>query len=76
MDNVHPEWGSVILRLMSEATSTLANNTQNGIAIVTMHVAVDGRGKPMLWVVPAGKRIEPSKDATETLINILTNNYQ
>ena len=73
MDIVHPEWGSVILRLMSEATDTLANNTSDGIAIVTMHVAVDGSGKPMLWVVPAGKRIEPSKDAKTTLINILTN---
>ncbi len=73
MDTIHPEWGSVVLRLMSEATSTLANNTSDGIAIVTMHVAVDGSGKPMLWVVPDGKRIEPSKDAKATLINILSN---
>ena len=72
MDTIHPEWGSVILRLMSEATSTLANNTSDGVAIVTMHVVIDGRGKPVVWVVPAGKRIEPSKDAKATIIDILS----
>jgi len=72
MDNkVHPEWGSVILRLMSEAADTLVNNKTDGIAVVTMHVAVDGSGRPLLWVVPKGKRVEPSKDAMTALIDVL-----
>lgn len=76
--DIHPEWESVVLRLMSEAKDVLSNNSSDGIAIVTMHIAVDGKGKPLLWVVPKGKspvsvvRIEPSKDARETLIGILS----
>jgi len=78
MNTIPPEWESVILRLMSEARSTLANNTSDGIAVITMHIAVDGKGNPLLWVVPDGDsvvsvaRIEPSKDAKDTLINILS----
>ncbi len=69
---IRPEWASVLMRILSEAEETLSNNTSDGIAIVTMHVAVDGRGAPLVWVVPTGKRIEPSKDAKSTLIKILS----
>jgi hypothetical protein len=57
---------------MSEAKSTLINNSSDGIAIVTLHVAVDGAGKPLFWVVVDGKRVEPSKDAKTALISILS----
>ena len=70
--DIRPEWASVLMRIVSEAENTLANNMSDGIAIVTMHVAVDGRGVPLVWVVPDGKRIEPSRDAKSTLIKILS----
>jgi hypothetical protein len=72
MNEIRPEWASVLKRILSEAESTLANNVSDGIAIVTIHVAVDGRGAPLVWVVPEGKRIEPSKYAKSMLIEILS----
>jgi len=71
-EDIRPEWASVIMRILAESNKTLSNNVSDGIAIITMHVAVDGRGAPLVWVVPQGKRIEPSRDAKATLISILS----
>jgi hypothetical protein len=66
------EWNGVTLRMISEAKETLQNNSSDGIAIITAHIAVDSNGKPLLWVVPNGKRVEPSRDAKEILIHLLS----
>jgi len=57
------KWEQFALRLKNEATSVLANNKQSGVAIITAHVVMDANGEPLVWLVPAAKRIEPSKDA-------------
>jgi hypothetical protein len=72
MNDIRPEWASVLRRILHESERTLANNVSDGIAIVTIHVAIDGQGAPLVWVVPEGKRIEPSRDAKSTLIKILS----
>jgi|32_taG_2_1085360.scaffolds.fasta_scaffold00143_82 hypothetical protein len=72
MNNVPPEWGSVVLRLMSEVQETLINNKSDGIAIITAHIVVDSENTPLFWVVQEGKRVEPTKDAKENLIAVLT----
>lgn len=71
MSNVPPEWGSVVLRLMSEVQNTLSNNKSDGIAIVSIHIVADSDNRPLFWVVPDGKRVEPSKNAKETLMRVL-----
>ena len=70
--NIPPEWASVVLRLMSEAQETLSNNKSDGIAILSIHIVVDSSNRPLFWVVPDGKRVEPSKNAKETLIAALS----
>lgn len=77
------QWKNLMLRLKREAEKTLAahvrqeagkvlsNNKQRGIAIITMHVLMQADGTPILWVVPEGKRVEPSKDAAEILRGIV-----
>jgi hypothetical protein len=66
------EWNGGTLMMISEAKETLQNNSSDGIAIITAHIAVDSNGKPLLWVVPNGKRVEPSRDAKEILIHLLS----
>ena len=70
--NIPPEWASVVLRLMSESRETLSNNKSDGIAILSIHIVVDSDSRPLFWVVPDGKRVEPSKNAKETLIAALS----
>jgi hypothetical protein len=70
--DIPPEWASVVLRLMSESRETLSNNKSDGIAILSIHIVVDSDNRPLFWVVPDGKRVEPSKNAKETLIAALT----
>lgn len=64
-------WASLQARLVSEAQTVLRNNQTDGVAIITAHILVDGNGTPILWVIPDGKRIEPSKDARD-LVTMLT----
>lgn len=54
----------------------LKNNKSNGLAIVTSHMLVNSEGTPIAWVVPSGKRIEPTKETgniIEALLEVLTN---
>ena len=60
-------WENLQLRLKDEASTVLSNNKQRGIAIVTMHVLMDASGNILLWVVPPGKRVEPSGGAISVL---------
>jgi hypothetical protein len=57
---------------MSEIQDTLSNNKSDGIAIITVHIVADSGNKPLFWVVPEGKRVEPTKDARESLIAALS----
>jgi hypothetical protein len=66
MDN-EQRWKHLMLRLAQEARDVLSNNKQRGIAIITMHVVMDANGSPLVWVVPKGKRVEPSKDAADII---------
>ena len=67
---MNEQWESVTLRMKLEAKKTLQNNT-DGLAIVTAHMVVDASGNPIVWVVPGGKRVEPSKNAKQILMNLL-----
>ena len=66
------EWTAFVARLDSEARSVLKNN-RHGLCVVTAHIAIDADGKPLVWVVPGGVRIEPSSDAKKILLPLLTN---
>lgn len=63
-------WDSLISRLKHEASATLMNNQNDGVAIVTAHVLVTGDGSPLVWVV-SSRRVEPSKDARNVLLQLL-----
>lgn len=63
-------WDSLVNRLQHEASTTLSNNQRDGVAIVTCHVLVTGEGEPLFWVV-SSKRVEPSKDAKNVLLQLL-----
>lgn len=72
MSDMTPEWASLTKRIQARAAETLENNKSDGIALISMHVAVDSRGTPLLWVISEPKRVEPSKNAKETLIKLLS----
>lgn len=65
-------WHSFQNRLVQEAKDTLYNNRNDGVAIISAHVLVDGEGTPLFWVVHNGKRIEPSKDARLAISQLLS----
>lgn len=65
------KWESFVNRVKAEARSVLANNKTSGIAIVTVHIAVNASGDPLIWGVRDGIRIEPSKDAASALTTII-----
>lgn len=72
MEDINPEWVSLARRIESSAGTALANNKNDGIAIITMHVAVDSAGKPLVWVLSEPKRVEPSRVAKKTLMKLLS----
>ncbi len=69
VDNI--QWDNYRLRIESEARDVLKNNKSSGVAIITTHLLVDSSGVPILWVVPGGKRIEPTKGAASILHGLL-----
>lgn len=64
-------WENLVLRLKNEAQKVLANNKQRGVAIVTAHILLDADGNPLVWVVPDGKRIEPTRDAADVITKLV-----
>lgn len=64
-------WDSLVNRIRQEALDTLKNNRSDGVSIVTAHVIVTSKGEPLLWVVPSGKRVEPTADAAEIIRQLL-----
>ena len=61
------KWTALVERIKQEARTVLRNNKSDGMVILTIHVIVDSDGEPMLWVVPHGRRVEPSRDARHIL---------
>lgn len=57
-------WSDVIRRLIS-----VSNN--GGHSIISLKIVVNGDGKPIQWTEPSVKRLEPKRDAEETLAEIL-----
>jgi hypothetical protein len=64
-------WSMLEKRIRAEAKSTLRNNASDGVAIISVHLVTDAQGEPLVWVVQDGKRVEPSKDAAETIKALL-----
>jgi len=62
----------LVMRMQAEAKDILANNRQRGVALITAHVLMDANGSPILWVVPTGKRIEPTRDAASIIEGFLS----
>lgn len=60
-------WSSLISRIKQEADETLRNSEQKGCAIITVHMLVNSKGVPLVWVVNEGKRIEPSNAALSVI---------
>ena len=65
---MNKRWDQLEKRVRGEAKEVLRNNVNDGIAFVTVHILLQHDGEPILWLVPSGKRVEPSADAS----NILT----
>jgi hypothetical protein len=62
--DIQKEWFSVVRRLQSVAKS-------NGLSLVSITVLCDQDGKPLFWLSPEKKLIEPKSQA-EDLIKLLT----
>lgn len=70
MKQVNSKWFSLVSRMRQEARTMLRSNN-DGVTIVTAHVLIDSNGNPLIWVVPNGKRVEPSKDAGRILLSLV-----
>lgn len=55
--HIRKEWLPILARLQQLA------NTQAGMAIVNMQIVVDEEGKPVCWIEPTMRRIEPRSRA-------------
>lgn len=71
-DEIRSKWDAVFARISDEGGRTLTNNKSDGICIITMHVVVDVDGSPIVWTVPKGVRIEPTRSAKEILLSVLS----
>lgn len=67
---MNENWTSFTRRIEGVARDALANNTGAGVAIISVKVLVDAMGNPLLWTPPAAYRIEPTKDAVHTLMDL------
>ena len=65
-EDIQREWLSVVRRLQS------VSKTQ-GLACVSITVLVDDSGKPITWLEPRVKKIEP-RSAAQALLNLISEN--
>jgi hypothetical protein len=65
------KWEALKMRCQEKARKILHNNRSDGIAIVTVYVVMSYDGSPLLWVVPAANRVEPSGDAQVVMEEIV-----
>jgi len=66
-----PDWAKVALRMQSGACTRprvgKGQEADRGMAVVSIHVLVDGNGKPVAWTEPECNRIEPQKLTSDIL---------
>jgi len=60
--DVKPQWLNVIRRLQS------ACHGNQGLAVLSIRVLVDGEGEPVLWTEPLRTKLEPKSTALDTLL--------
>ena len=68
-------WDSFVKRLSGAAKNVLRNNASSGLAIVSVSLLVDSSGEVIVWAEPSTTRIEPSREAVNTLISIMIFNH-
>jgi len=61
-EDVKSQWLNVIRRLQS------ACHGNQGLAVLSIRVLVDGRGYPHLWTAPVLTKLEPKSTALDTLL--------
>ena len=66
-DIKHYDWLNLIRSCQAKASKN------NGLAIISVNILVDGSGKPISWSEPEIERIEPWRRAQEVL-DLLTRN--
>jgi hypothetical protein len=70
-EDIQPEWlqwFNVFRRLQS------VTQYNHGFAIVNMQVLINSDGKPVCWLEPTLKRIEPSSSTTELFALMIAEN--
>jgi len=60
--DVKPQWLNVIRRLQS------ACHGNQGLAVLSIRVLVDGTGEPILWTSPVRTNLEPKSRTLDTLL--------
>jgi hypothetical protein len=69
-DDIQAAWKNIARRLQS-----IACGKNNGIAVLTIRIAIDEWGNPIAWSEPEMTRIEP-KRAADDLMRLLTKGGQ
>ena len=64
---VHPRWLDVIRTLITRNR----NGNNDGIAIISINIIVDGNGTPILWAEPRIRRLSPMASASDNLAEII-----
>lgn len=64
------DWKSFQARLEKESSDVLGNS-QDGLCVVTVSVAMDGDGHPIVWLISNSAKVEPSKDAKRVILQLI-----
>jgi hypothetical protein len=63
IEDIQPEWFSVIRRLQSIAKS-------QGLSVLSINILVDADGIPQAWTEPVKTLIEPKREASALLMMV------
>lgn len=61
-DDIKPQWLNVIRRLQSVC------HGNQGLAVLSIRVLVNGAGEPVCWTEPARVKLEPKSTALDTVL--------
>lgn len=64
IEDIQPEWLSVIRRLQSVAKS-------QGLSVISINILVNADGIPQAWTQPTQTLIEPKREASALLAMVL-----
>ena len=64
------DWSAFQARLKKESADVIGSS-QDGVCVVTVSVAMDGDGNPIVWLISNSAKVEPSKDAKRVLLQLL-----